>query len=64
MLLHALSTCITTDEIDASRSFYVQHFGARVVFDCGWYINLTIGKSASLQFMEPQGGQENAIPKA
>lgn len=62
MIPRAVSTCITTDKIDASRRFYVKHFGARVVFDCGWYINLRIGETASLQFMEPQSGQDKCNP--
>lgn len=59
----ALSTCITTDQIDVLRSFYVRHFGARIAFDCGWYLSLRIGTSASLQFMEPQGDQEKCNPQ-
>jgi uncharacterized glyoxalase superfamily protein PhnB len=33
----------------------VKHFGAKVTFDCGWYVNLQIGKGTSeLQFMAPR----------
>lgn len=62
MTLKALSTCITTNKIDASRRFYTEHFGAKVVFDCGWYINLDLGQSRTLQFMEPQGDQKECVP--
>lgn len=58
-----LSPCITTAKVEESRDFYVQHFGARTVFDCGWYVNLEFGnKSASLQFMAPQPGQPLCNP--
>jgi uncharacterized glyoxalase superfamily protein PhnB len=63
MTPQALSTCITTDKIDQTRDFYVRHFAAKAVFDCGWYINLEFGgKSASLQFMSPQPGQALCNP--
>ena len=57
MLADSLSPCITTTKIEESRDFYVKHFGAKVTFDCGWYVNLEFGKNASLQFMTPQPGQ-------
>jgi uncharacterized glyoxalase superfamily protein PhnB len=56
MLVHSLSACITTAKVAESRDFYVKHFGARVTFDCGWYVNLEFGEGASLQFMAPQSG--------
>ena len=35
-----------------------KHFGAKVTFDCGWYVNLQFGKeSSSLQLPAPQPGQ-------
>ena len=54
MLVQSLSSCITTTKVAESRDFYVKHFGAKVTFDCGWYVNLEFGKGASLQFMTPQ----------
>jgi uncharacterized glyoxalase superfamily protein PhnB len=55
MDIRALSTAFTTNKVEESRDFYVQHFGARVTFDCGWYVNLEFGDpSKSLQFMSPQ----------
>ncbi|WP_426233459.1 VOC family protein [Pararhizobium sp. DWP3-4] len=53
----AASPCITTPHIAACRTFYRKHFGARLVFDCDWFISLEFGDGISLQFMEPQGGQ-------
>lgn len=51
-----LSTCFCTNHVEECKSFYIRHFGARVVFDCGWYVNLRIGQGgASIQFMQPQG---------
>ncbi|MBM4154962.1 MAG: glyoxalase [Lentisphaerae bacterium] len=50
-----LSACFTTDKVGESRDFYVRHFGARVTFDCGWYVNLQVGRETSeLQFMAPR----------
>lgn len=57
MPVNALSPCITTTRVEESRDFYVRHFGAKVTFDCGWYVNLEFGAAASLQFMAPQPGQ-------
>ncbi|MBK6298924.1 MAG: hypothetical protein IPF48_13815 [Sphingomonadales bacterium] len=34
------SPAITTPHVAASRAFYIKHFGARLVFDCGWFISL------------------------
>jgi uncharacterized glyoxalase superfamily protein PhnB len=59
MIANSLSACITTDKVEESRDFYVKHFGAKVTFDCGWYVNLQFGKETSeLQFMEPQDPQQ------
>ncbi|MDO8350615.1 MAG: VOC family protein [Gallionella sp.] len=63
--MHAniISPCITTTKVEESRDFYVKHFGAKVTFDCGWYVNLQFGKeSSSLQFMAPQAGQPICNP--
>ena len=55
MLANNLSAAFTTNDVEASKNFYVQYFDAKVTFDCGWYINLELGKSTStLQFMSPQ----------
>jgi uncharacterized glyoxalase superfamily protein PhnB len=62
MLVHSISACITTARVAESRDFYVRHFGAKVTFDCGWYINLEFGQSASLQFMAPQPSQPACDP--
>ncbi len=57
MHINSLSPCITTVKVEESRDFYVKHFGAKVTFDCGWYVNLEFGRSASIQFMAPQTDQ-------
>jgi uncharacterized glyoxalase superfamily protein PhnB len=62
MPVNALSPCITTTRVEESRDFYVRHFGAKVTFDCGWYVNLEFGATASLQFMAPQPGQPLCNP--
>ena len=55
MIAKTLSACITTTKVDESRDFYVKHFGAKVTFDCGWYVNLRFGNETSeLQFIAPQ----------
>ncbi len=51
-----LSTCFYTNNVDACRKFYTTNFLAKIVFDCGWYVNLCInGNGPSIQFMQPQG---------
>lgn len=51
-----LSTCFCTNDVDACREFYQRHFSARITFDCGWYVNLSIGGDGQdIQFMKPQG---------
>ena len=62
MLANSLSPCIITAKVEESRDFYVKHFGARLTFDCGWYVNLEFGKGASLQFMAPQPDQPSCNP--
>ena len=63
MYANVISPCITTAKVEESRDFYVKHFGAKVTFDCGWYVNLQFGKeSSSLQFMAPQPGQPICYP--
>ena len=63
MYANMISPCITTTKVQESRDFYVKHFGAKVTFDCGWYVNLQFGKqSSSLQFMAPQTGQPICNP--
>lgn len=58
----SLSPCITTTKVEESRDFYVKHFAAKIIFDCGWYVNLEFGKGASLQFMAPQPNQPLCNP--
>jgi uncharacterized glyoxalase superfamily protein PhnB len=51
----SVSAAFTTKNVEATRDFYVKYFGAKVTFDCGWYINLEFGNPCStLQFMSVQ----------
>jgi uncharacterized glyoxalase superfamily protein PhnB len=64
MFANTISSCITTTKVEASRDFYVKYFGAKITFDCGWYVNLQFGKeSSNLQFMAPQPGQPICNPR-
>ncbi len=55
MEIKELSTCFCTNDVDACRKFYIQHFSAEATFDCGWYVNLSIGGDGpTIQFMQPQ----------
>ena len=52
MKVKSVSAAFTTEKVAETRDFYVRHFGAKVTFDCGWYVNLEFGNPAStLQFM-------------
>ncbi len=56
MNINQLSSCFCTKDVSACRKFYQIYLGAKVTFDCGWYLNMDIGTNgASIQFMEPQG---------
>lgn len=56
MTINAVSTTIITPQLDASRRFYQQHFAARPLFDCGWYVVLRLGTGHELCLMAPQDG--------
>lgn len=63
MFANTISPCITTEKVEESRDFYVKFFGAKVTFDCGWYVSLQFGKqSSNLQFMAPPPGQPICNP--
>ena len=54
-----LSTCFCTNNVTACKQFYQRYFSAKIIFDCGWYLNMSIGEAgATIQFMEPQGEME------
>lgn len=51
----SVSAAYTSSKVEETRDFYVKYFGAKVTFDCGWYVNLEFGDSRStLQFMSIQ----------
>jgi len=55
MKTNDLSTCFCTNDVDACREFYQQHFSAKAIFNCGWYINLSIDENGpTIPFMKPQ----------
>lgn len=50
-----VSCSFSTEKVQETRDFYVKYLGARVIFDCGWYVNLELGGNvATIQFMSPQ----------
>ncbi len=50
-----LSACFCTNDVDACHEFYTLYFSAKAIFDCGWYVNLSINKDGpTIQFMQPQ----------
>jgi len=65
MIAESLCPAITSDRIDECRDFYVRFLGARVAFDCGWYIHLQFGSpAANVAFMSPRGGQSQPLNPA
>ncbi len=55
MKIQSFSAAFTTNKVAESRDFYVKYFDAKVMFDCGWYVNLSFGsETTTLQFMSPQ----------
>ena len=56
METYELSTCFCTDDVRACIGFYQKYFSAKIIFDCGWYVNMSIdGDGPTIQFMKPQG---------
>ncbi len=52
-----LSTCFCTTEVASCRDFYIKHFAAKTVFDCGWYVSLRIDQNGpEISFIKPQEG--------
>ncbi len=51
-----LSITFHTDKVGECAAFYVQWFGAKLTFDCGWYatVQLSGGLPLFLSFMTPQ----------
>lgn len=39
MVIQSASLTIITHKLSETRKFYEAHFGARPVFDCGWFIS-------------------------
>ena len=59
MKVNNLSSCIVTENVDESRTFYTENFDAKVTFDCGWYVNMEFeNDTATLQFMVPQQSEQ------
>ncbi|MCP4393781.1 MAG: glyoxalase [Alphaproteobacteria bacterium] len=52
-----LSPVICIDDPVKSRDFYVNTFGAKVKFDCGWYIIVSLN-GHDLCFMAPQTDEQ------
>lgn len=50
----SLSPTITTHRLQETRAFYERHFGARAVFDCGWYVQLKLSGGVEICLMAPQ----------
>lgn len=42
MDIRTASTTFTTSRLPETRRFYEDHFDARAVFDCGWYVVLRL----------------------
>jgi len=61
MAIRSASLTIVTRKLLETRKFYESHFGARPVFDCGWYVVLRFdssGPGPELCLMEPQDGMD------
>ena len=59
MNIRTASTTFTTSRLSETRRFYEEHFDAKAVFDCGWYVVLRLtGADAGpeLGLMEPRDG--------
>jgi len=55
MNIKDLSFRFTTDDLVSAKDFYTKYFGAEIIFDCGWYVEIsfkTNGKKLLLSLME------------
>ncbi len=52
-------TIVVSDPIN-SRDFYINNFSAKVTFDCGWYINISLD-GHELCFMKPQSPEQQVF---
>jgi catechol 2,3-dioxygenase-like lactoylglutathione lyase family enzyme len=60
MSIQSANLTLITEKLPATRKFYEQHFDARPLFDCGWYVVLRLGHKGApeLCLMEPQPGMQ------
>lgn len=60
MKLKGLSFTFHTEKIKECVDFYIHAFGARVVFDCGWYVTVMFQSDSDqgvfLSFIKPEYG--------
>lgn len=59
MEISATSTSFTTSRLSETRSFFEKHFDARAIFDCGWYVVLSLTETEEgpeICLMEPRDG--------
>ena len=56
MKIESASITVVTAQLAEARRFYQQHFAARPLFDCGWYVVLRLSNGQELCLMEPQEG--------
>jgi hypothetical protein len=54
MKIESASITVVTAQLANARRFYQQHFAARPLFDCGWYVVLRSNNRPELCLMEPQ----------
>lgn len=58
MKIKDLSFTFHTKRINECVDFYVKYFGARVTFDCGWYVTIRFDSATDaplfLSFMSPE----------
>lgn len=61
MLIKSASITIVTQSLRDTRKFYEDHFNARPVFDCGWYVVLRLTTSyqePEICLMSPKEGMQ------
>jgi predicted enzyme related to lactoylglutathione lyase len=59
MNIRTASTTFTTSRLSETRRFYEEHFDAKAVFDCGWYVVLRLTEADAgpeVGLMEPRDG--------
>jgi uncharacterized glyoxalase superfamily protein PhnB len=61
--MNRIAAGVVVKDTEAAKAFYERHLGAKVIFDCGWYVTLRLGgpRGPEVSFATPHGGQGTVV---